>query len=287
MNDMTNGPLPEMSEGQAREWQAILASYKSKSLLTGDIAGVDAVRMPVYDPQTGRTRKDEILCLAVIPYRVKILIPQTEVWYNENSDRPEYVLRSMAGATTDFVITGVDQEGECCTASRRQALLIRRRAFQRQNPVGRIVEARIMAVGRTQLLAECGGYDVTLSQRDLVYNMVTDLRDQFRPGEHRRALVKAFYPETDKLSISIKETEPHPYDGARTRHPIGSRRASVISGKYQGGVFCRLDDTIDCLCIYSPSQYDDQFHIGDPVIIVVTKFDDARKRIYGRIISKW
>ena len=37
MNDMTNGPLPEMSEGQAREWQAILASYKSKSLLTGDI----------------------------------------------------------------------------------------------------------------------------------------------------------------------------------------------------------------------------------------------------------
>ena len=58
MNDMTNGPLPEMSEGQAREWQAILASYKSKSLLTGDIAGVDAVRMPVYDPQTGRTARN-------------------------------------------------------------------------------------------------------------------------------------------------------------------------------------------------------------------------------------
>ena len=36
-----------------------------------------------------------------------------------------------------------------------------------------------------------------------------------------------------------------------------------------------------------PSQYDDDFHVGDPVIVVVTKYDDARKRIYGRIVSKW
>lgn len=287
MNPQSNVPRPEMSENQTQEWQAILASLRSKSLMTGSVAGIDLVSAPVFHAETGRTEPQKVSCLAVIPYRVKILIPATEVWFNEHSNRPEHVLRSMAGAVTDFVITGVDQEGECCTASRRQALVIRRRAFQRQNPVGRIVETRIMAVGRTHLLAECGGYDVTLSQRDLVYNMVTDLRDQFRPGEIRRALVKAFDAGADRLSLSIKETEPHPYDGARTRHPIGSRRASVISGKYQGGVFCRLDDTIDCLCIYSPSQYDDDFHVGDPVIVVVTKYDDARKRIYGRIVSKW
>ena len=93
--------------------------------------------------------------------------------------------------------------------------------------------------------------------------------------------------EVSSVPTSFMGTEPHPYDGAQIRHPIGSRRASMITGKYQGGVFCRLDDFIDCLCIYSRRQYDQDFHVGDPVIVMVTKYDDARKRIYGRIVSKW
>ncbi len=93
--------------------------------------------------------------------------------------------------------------------------------------------------------------------------------------------------EVSSVPSSFMGTEPHPHDGAQIRHPIGSRRASMIMGKYQGGVFCRLDDFIDCLCIYSRRQYDQDFHVGDPVIVMVTKYDDVHKRIYGRIVSKW
>ena len=71
------------------------------------------------------------------------------------------------------------------------------------------------------------------------------------------------------------------------RHPVGSRRQAVISGKYAGGVFCTLPDETVCLCLYSTRHSDSDFHVGDTVILAIKKFDYDRSLIYGRILSKW
>ena len=174
----------------------------------------------------------------VIDYRVKVLIPENEVWFNEATRRPPHVLRSMAGATIDYVITGIDREAGCCIASRRMALAIRRRAFLRTHPeTGQKVAIHVLAVGRQHMLITCGGFDMTLSPRDISYAMIPELRERYHPGEACTAVVTGYIPGTEKLAVSIKEAEPHPFDGIDTRHPVGCRRASVITGKYHGGVF--------------------------------------------------
>ena len=277
-----------LSEEQRKEWNAIYASYRSGSVLTGRIAGMDVTAVTVQDKETGQPIRREIHCLVVIGYRVKVLIPEQEIWYSEQTRRPSHVLRSMAGAATDYVITGIDRENECCTASRRLALVIRRRTFLRLVPEqGRKVQASILAVGKTHLLCTAGGFDMTLSQRDLSYAMLPDLRERYRPGETRTAVITGYDGETERLTVSVKKAEPHPFDGADMRHPLRSRRASVITGKYKGGVFCKLEENLDCLCTYSPSQYDEDFRIGDQVIVAVTKFNYTRKLVYGKIVAKW
>ena len=278
----------DLSEEQKKEWNAIYASYRSGSVLTGRVAGMDTTAVALKNKETGEVERQEIHCLVIIGYRVKVLIPESEIWFSEQSRRPSHVLRSMAGATIDYVITGIDREGECCTASRRMALAIRRRSFLRLAPqAGRRVQTSILAVGKTHLLCTCGGFDMTLSQRDLSYAMVPDLRERYHPGDVRTALIKGYDGEKERLEISIKEAEPHPFDGADIRHPLRSRRASVISGKYKGGVFCKLEENLDCLCTYSPSQYDEDFQIGDQVIVAITKFNYAKKQVYGKIVAKW
>jgi hypothetical protein len=77
------------------------------------------------------------------------------------------------------------------------------------------------------------------------------------------------------------------FSKADIRHPIGSRRQAVISGKYGGGVFCTLPDDTVCLCLYSAGHADADFRNGDSVIIVIRQYDYARQLIYGRILSKW
>jgi len=278
----------DLSEEQQKEWNSIYASYRSGSLLTGRVAGIDVNQMSVKNPKTGKNETVEINCLIVISYRVKVLIPEQEIWFSEETKRPPHVLRSMTGATIDYVITGIDRENDLCVASRRQALRFRRYSFLKLAPeAGRKTPCRIVAVGRTRLLLETGGFDITLSQREVSYAMIPDMRERYHPGENHTAVIKGYDKEKSLLSVSIKEAEPHPFDGADIRHPIRSRRASVITGKYGGGVFCRLEENLDCLCTYSAGQYDGDFQIDDQVIVVVTKFNYTKKQVYGKIVAKW
>ena len=278
----------DLSEEQQKEWNAIYASYRAGSILTGRVVGIDTNTITLPNKETGEPERVAINCLVVISYRVKVLIPEQQVWFDEKTSRPEHVLRSMTGAIIDYVITGIDRENDCCTASRRSAMYVRRKAFTKLAPrVGKKFPINIIAVGAARLLANCGGYDVTLSQRDLSYGMLGDLRDKYHPGDKLMAVLKEYDEENQAISVSVKEAEPHPFEGVEIRHPLNSRRASTISGKYKGGVFCKLEENLDCLCTYSMYQCDKDFQIGDQVIVVITQYDYARKLVYGKIVAKW
>ena len=278
----------DLSEEQQKEWNAIYASWRTGSILTGRVVGVDTTTITLINEETGEPERVAINCLVVISYRVKVLIPEQQVWFDEKTTRPEHVLRSMTGAVIDYVITGIDRESDCCTASRRSAMYVRRKAFTKLSPkVGKKVSVNVLAVGASHLLANCGGYDMTLSQRDLSYGMLGDLRDKYHPGETLTAVLKEYDEGNQTIRVSVKEAEPHPFDGVEIRYPLNCRRASVISGKYKGGVFCKLEENLDCLCTYSMYQCDEDFDIGDQVIVVITQYDYPRKLVYGKIVAKW
>lgn len=278
----------DLSEEQQKEWNSIYASYRSGSVLTGKVIGTDTTSITLKNAKTGKPERVAINCLVLISYRVKVLIPEQEVWYDEKNTRPIHVLRSMTGATIDYVITGIDRGGDCCIASRKFAMEVRRRSFLKLPPrVGKKTTINVLAVGATHLLATCHGFDMTLSQRDLSYGMLGDLREKYHPGETYTAILKEYDDDSKTIKVSVKEAEPHPFDGVEMRHPLNSRRASIISGKYKGGVFCKLEEGLDCLCTYSQYQCDEDFKVGDQVIVAVTKYDYAKKLVYGKIVAKW
>lgn len=267
----------DLSPKEKEEWNDIYSSYRGSSILTKRVSGVDSIK---YEGNS-------VSCLVSIDYRVKVLIPAGEVWYDKSAQRPDYVLKSMSGAEIDYVIIGIDRIGECAIASRRLALEIRRRAFKKQrHNVGDIVPCRMIASGRSRCIVEVSGYDFTLSQRDMSYCMITDLRSEFFTGERYKAKIMEYEPAVDHLAISMKEVEPHPYDGVEIRHPINSRRVSKVTAKFGGNVFCRLDGNLDCLCTYSSQWSDSDFSIGDRVVIAVSKFNPVKKQVFGKVIAK-
>ena len=279
----------DLSPEQMEEWNSIYASYRSKSVLTGTVVGVDDNRFEVTNPQTGLPERRTVRSLVIIGYRIKVLIPESEVWA-PGEERPDYVMRGMVGAKIDYVVMQVDREGECAIASRRLALVKQRRHFaslRRGHEAGTPLKCNLLVVGPRRVLAECGGYDVSLSQRDLSWTAIADLRNEYRPGQELPCRLKEYNSREGKLSISVRDATPNPFIGAENRHPIGSRRQAVISGKYAGGVFCRLPDDVTVLCLYSNLLGDNEFFPGDSVLIHITQYDYNRQLIYGRIISKW
>ena len=98
-NELDRGLTPE----ERQEWNSIYASYRGRSALTGTIIGVDPRSIYVWNPRTEKKEKLTMYCAIVVPYRVRIMIPETEMW-EECEERPDYVLQNMVGAKIDFII---------------------------------------------------------------------------------------------------------------------------------------------------------------------------------------
>ena len=278
-----------LTEEEREEWNEIYASLRSRTVLTGRIIGIDSHYFHVKDRDTGRVEYREILCAVVITYRVKVLIPETEIWM-PGMERPSHVLRGMSGAEIDYVILDVDREGGVAIASRKLGMAARQHFFNADkagHKVGEHLTCRVVSVGPRLCMVECGGRDMTLKQEDLTYTATPDLRERYRPGQTLRCVLTEYDPYRKLMSISVKAATANPFQGAVRRHPVNSRRQATISGKYGGGVFCTLPDDSVCLCRYSPRQKDREFHVGDSVILVITQHNFERSMIYGRILSKW
>ena len=276
-----------LSEPERDEWQAIYASYRSASVVTGEVVGVDLHDFMLVPKGKKKPVPTTVRCLIVIKYRVKIIIPENEVFTRE-LDTGYHVLHSMCGAKISYVVTRIDREAGFAIASRKLAMeKIQRANARRRFKEGQVVDVDVVSVGKGVCTISYRGYDSMLPQRDVSYGAVPDLRETLHPGETKKAVIKEFDRENQILRLSMKEALPHPFDGVETRHPIGATRIATIVGKYAGGVFCRLyDGATDILCSYEAMQYDGDFKIGDSVEIIIRKYNTERKLVYGKILRK-
>jgi len=279
----------DLTTEERQEWNSIYASYRGRSALTGKIIGVDPLSVSVRNGQTGESDRQTMYCAIVIPYRVRLVTPAAEMW-EDGQERPDFVLQNMVGAVIDFIITKVDRESGFAIASRRMAARSQRYFFTHRLSLhreGTRTRCRVLSVGPRRCLVECYGHDINLTQRDLRYTAIPDLRDAYRPGDELECIVKSYDAAAATLKISVKETESNPFEGAELRHPVGSRRQAAIAGKYGGGVFCNLPDGTVCMCSYSYQHEDSDFQVGDTVILVVQRYDTEKRQMYGKILSKW
>lgn len=274
-----------LTEKEQAEWNAIYASYRSSSILSGEIIGVEGVPLPDGEDEDGTDGKKEMPCLTVVQYRVKVLIPEPFVW-KEGDERETYVLGHMAGAKIDYIITGVDREGQCAVASRALAMERQRWHAHRVRGVqeGDIVDCMVLAVGASHLTLTTCGHDLTLAQAGLSYSYLGDMRESYYPGQKLKAKVMA--ADEEGFAVSVREAEPNPYIGAEFRHPVGSTRIAKITNKYTGGIFGRLRDGCTVVCRYAQQFSDDQFEAGDSVIVQIMQYSDDRQWLRGKIKGK-
>lgn len=278
-----------LSEEERKEWNSIYASFRGRSAITGTIIGVDlyARYLPRSEARMLENRRE--LCAVVVPYRIPILIRESEMW-ELGEERPDFVLRNMVGASIDVIVTKVERAANRAQASRRQASRSQRRFFDAREDLhtaGSRITCRMLAVGPRRCLVDCYGYDLDMTQRDIRYAAIPDLRTEFHPGSEIDCIVKEYHPRTGELIVSAKETEVNPFFGAEERHPVGSRRFAMISGKYGGGVFCNLPDGVTCMCNYSYQHEDADFMVGEHVMLMVQRYDHEKLQMYGKIMSKW
>ncbi len=75
-NELDRGLTAE----ERQEWNSIYASYRGRSTLSGKIIGVDPLSISTRNRQTGTVERQTMYCAVVVSYRVRIVIPASEMW---------------------------------------------------------------------------------------------------------------------------------------------------------------------------------------------------------------
>lgn len=271
-------------------WHEINNAYRTKKIITGMIGGIEQM-------DKGKT-------VAVVDYKgFRIIIPMNEMLmgYQINLSRKEFedqavrynkLLSNMLGAEIDFIIKGIDEETRSVVASRKEAMLKKRKTFYMDSDSngaykiyeGRIVQARVLAVAEKGIRVEIFGVDCSISARDLSWDWIGDAHDRFSVG--------------DEILVRIKEISRNSVDditviadvkGATEKNNFPNLNRCQIQGKYAGRVtdvhkgivFVRLTNGVNAV---AHSCYDRRRPAKkDDVCFAVTGIDRERGVALGII----
>lgn len=123
---------PEEQEEIA--WHEIRNAYRTKKILTGKLSGIEPTE-----------NKKPIAVISYNGYRVVIPIDEmglslsTNASYGEMQTRQLKILGNMIGAEVDFIVKGIESKSRSIVASRKEAMLRKRKLFFEINKDGLIL----------------------------------------------------------------------------------------------------------------------------------------------------
>ena len=263
-------------------WHEIHNAYRTRRMLTGTLGGLEQT-------DNGKT-------IAVVEYKgFRIIIPLKEMvmGYQNNLTGDAYtamivrqhkLLSRMLGAEIDFIVKGIDSKTRSVVASRRDAMLKKRKIFYLDTDEsgayriydGRIIQARVIATAEKAIRLEAFGVECSVMARDLSWDWIGDARDRYSVGD--QVLVRVLSVNREDIEhISIKadmrSVSDTRQDNLRLCR-IQSKYAGTVTDVHKGVVYIRLTNGVNAI---AHSCYDRR-RPGkkDDVSFVVTGIDQER-----------
>jgi len=216
---------------------------------------------------------------------VKAFLPGSQV-----DLRPIRNLEDMLGKRLEFKIIKFNQRRGNIVLSRR-VLLEKERKKLREETLGQIQEGQIVDGVIKNLtdygaFIDLGGIDGLLHVTDMSWGRVNHPSELFQVGEEIKVKVLKFDPETERVSLGLKQIQPDPWVDAGMRYPIGKRVSGKVVTLTDYDAFLELEAGIEGLIHVSemswtkrvkhPSKVVSQ---NDVVEAVVLDVDEGNRKI--------
>lgn len=216
---------------------------------------------------------------------VKAFLPGSQV-----DLRPVRNLESLIGERVGFKIIKFNKRRGNIVLSRR-ALLEKERERQRRETlqtleVGQIVDGIIKNLTDYGAFIDLGGIDGLLHVTDMSWGRVNHPGEIFQVGDQIKVKVLKFDPDTERVSLGLKQIQPDPWVDAAHKYPIGKRIQGKVVSLAEYGAFLELEPGIEGLVHVSEMSWTKRVkhpskvvNPGDLVDAVVLDIDEVSRKI--------
>ncbi len=204
--------------------------------------------------------------------------------------RPVRDISPLMGTPQPFQILKMDRSRGNIVVSRR-AVLEESRAEARSELVaslkeGKILEGVVKNITDYGAFVDLGGVDGLLHVTDIAWRRINHPSEALQIGQSVKVQVIRFNPETQRISLGMKQLQADPWEGVEVKYPAGTRFKGRVTNITDYGAFVELEPGIEGLVHVSEMSWTKKnVHPGkivstsQEVEVMVLDVDPNKRRI--------
>lgn len=204
--------------------------------------------------------------------------------------RPVRDIAPLIGKEQPFQILKMDRPRGNIVVSRR-AILEEARAEQRTELVGQLNEGEIRDgvvknITDYGAFVDLGGIDGLLHVTDMSWKRVSHPSQVLNVGDSVRVQIIKINPDTQRISLGIKQLQSDPWDGVDAKYPLNGKFSGRITNITDYGAFVELESGVEGLVHVSEMSWTKKnVHPGkivstsQEVSVIVLEVDASKRRI--------
>ena len=204
--------------------------------------------------------------------------------------RPVRDLGPLMGTPQPFQILKIDRRRGNIVVSRR-AVLEESRAEARSELVSNLQEGQVLQgvvknITDYGAFVDLGGVDGLLHVTDIAWQRISHPSEALQIGETVEVQVIRFNPETQRISLGMKQLKSDPWESVEGKFPIGAKMEGRVTNITDYGAFVELEAGVEGLVHVSEMSWTKKnVHPGkivstsQQVEVVVLDVDMSKRRI--------
>ena len=196
----------------------------------------------------------------------------------------------LLGSPQPFQILKMDRSRGNIVVSRR-AVLEESRAEQRSELVASLKEGQILNgvvknITDYGAFVDLGGVDGLLHVTDIAWRRINHPSEALNIGQTVKVQVIRFNPETQRISLGMKQLEADPWEGVELKYPAGAKFRGRVTNITDYGAFVELEPGVEGLVHVSEMSWTKKnVHPGkivstsQEVEVMVLDVDPQKRRI--------
>jgi small subunit ribosomal protein S1 len=165
--------------------------------------------------------------------------------------RPMRDVGPLMNQPEKFQILKMDRRRGNIVVSRR-AVLEERRAEERSSLVaslkeGQVLEGVVKNITDYGAFVDLGGVDGLLHVTDIAWRRVSHPTEVLNVGQNVQVQIIKINPETQRISLGMKQLQSDPWEGVAAKYPVGARFKGKVTNVTDYGAFVELEPGVEGL----------------------------------------